>query len=107
MVQGHGTQEEARAALVEGWAAARVQSPGQSQVILAYTRADVDDLRAWARRQATDCLVLTTQKDLVKLRLTQLGGHDLCAVAIRLHVEAGQDALDRSLLTAVGRTPAS
>jgi tetraacyldisaccharide 4'-kinase len=69
----------------------------------AYTRADVDDLRGWARQQATDCLVLTTQKDLVKLRLTQLGDRDLWAVHIRLHVEAGQDALDRNLQTVIGR----
>src|SRR5262249_59092463 len=47
-----------------------------------YTRADVHSLRDWARRQATDCMVLTTQKDLVKLSLAQLGGRDLWAVRI-------------------------
>ena len=49
----------------------------------AYARADVDDLRAWARQQATDCVVVTTQKDLVKLRLTDLGGRELWALRIR------------------------
>ena len=39
MVQGHATQDAARAALVEGWDAVRQQSPTASQVILAYTRA--------------------------------------------------------------------
>ena len=49
MVQGHGTQDEARAALVAGWAAERHQSPQQSQVMLAYTRADVAELNGLAR----------------------------------------------------------
>jgi tetraacyldisaccharide 4'-kinase len=63
----------------------------------AYARADVDDLRAWARQQATDCVVVTTQKDLVKLRLSDLGGRELWALRIQLHVEAGQDEFDRRL----------
>jgi hypothetical protein len=41
--------------------------------------------------------VVTTQKDLVKLRLSRLGSRELWAVRIRLHVEAGRDALDRQL----------
>jgi tetraacyldisaccharide 4'-kinase len=63
----------------------------------AYARADVEELRAWASRQATDCAVVTTQKDLVKLRLSQLSGRPLWALRISLHFEAGQDALDRRL----------
>jgi tetraacyldisaccharide 4'-kinase len=63
----------------------------------AYARADVDDLRAWARRQPADCVVVTTQKDLVKLRLSDLGGRELWAVRIRLHVEAGREEFDRKL----------
>jgi tetraacyldisaccharide 4'-kinase len=63
----------------------------------AYARADVDELRAWARRQATDCVVVTTQKDLVKLRLTDLGGRELWALRIQLHVESGQEEFDRKL----------
>src|SRR5262249_40216500 len=68
-----------------------------------YTRADLDDLRNWARRQATDGVVLTTQKDLVKLPLAQLGGRDLWAVRIGLHVETGREELDRRLEEAVSR----
>ena len=63
----------------------------------AYTRTDVEDLRNWARQQATDCMVVTTQKDLVKLRLARLDGRPLWALRIRLHVESGQEALDRKL----------
>lgn len=63
----------------------------------AYTREDVEALRGWAREQAAECLVVTTQKDLVKLRLTQLGGRPLWALRIRLHVESGQEELDRKL----------
>ena len=62
-----------------------------------YTRTDVEDLRAWARRQPKDGVVVTTQKDLVKLCLPRLAGRELWAVRIGLHVEAGQDALDRKL----------
>ena len=51
MVRGHATQEEARAALVAGWAAERHQSPHQSQVMLAYTRVDVAELNRLAREQ--------------------------------------------------------
>ncbi len=49
MVQGHATQEEARAALVAGWAAERGAAPEQSRVMLAYTRADVGELNRLAR----------------------------------------------------------
>jgi tetraacyldisaccharide 4'-kinase len=63
----------------------------------AYTRADVDALRAWAGQQAMDCLVVTTEKDLVKLRLAQLGGRALWALRIGLQIGAGQEALDRKL----------
>ena len=51
MVRGHATQDEARAALVAGWAAERHQSPQQSQVMLAYTRVDVAELNRLAREQ--------------------------------------------------------
>jgi tetraacyldisaccharide 4'-kinase len=67
----------------------------------AYTRADVEDLRGWAERQATDCILVTTQKDLVKLHLARLGGRALWALRICLHVEAGQEMLDRKLLSVV------
>jgi tetraacyldisaccharide 4'-kinase len=67
-----------------------------------YTRADLDALRGWARRLATDCVLVTTQKDLVKLRLTHLGERELWALRVRLHVTAGRATLDRKLKEALG-----
>jgi tetraacyldisaccharide 4'-kinase len=65
----------------------------------AYSQANVDDLCEWARQQATDCVAVTTQKDLVKLRLAKLGDRELWALRIHLHIDAGQEVLDRSLLS--------
>jgi len=60
----------------------------------AYTRADVDDLRSWARQQPTDAALVTTQKDLVKLRIDRLGERDLLALRVGLQVRPGPDADD-------------
>ncbi|MDN3562829.1 Ti-type conjugative transfer relaxase TraA, partial [Paeniroseomonas aquatica] len=49
MVQGHATQEEARAALVARWAAGYQQSPKSSLIMLAPTRTDVAALNQLAR----------------------------------------------------------
>lgn len=68
----------------------------------AYTRANVDDLRDWARRLPPDCQVVVTQKDLVKLRLPRLGDLPLWALRIRLHVETGAEELERLLEKALG-----
>jgi tetraacyldisaccharide 4'-kinase len=58
----------------------------------AYTRADVDDLRKWARQLPADAALATTQKDAVKLRIDRLGERDLFALRIGLHVGPGLDA---------------
>jgi tetraacyldisaccharide 4'-kinase len=58
----------------------------------AYTRADVDDLRLWARAQPPDAVLATTQKDLVKLRIDRLGERDLLALRVGLHIRPGPDA---------------
>ncbi|MBV9379208.1 MAG: Ti-type conjugative transfer relaxase TraA, partial [Streptosporangiaceae bacterium] len=50
-VQAHATKEEARAALIAGWAAERAAAPEQSRVILAYTRDDVAELNRLARER--------------------------------------------------------
>jgi tetraacyldisaccharide 4'-kinase len=63
----------------------------------AYTRADVERLQEWAQAQPEDAVVVTTQKDLVKLRLRDLGGRPLWAVRIRLAFRAGQMDLDALL----------
>jgi tetraacyldisaccharide 4'-kinase len=62
-----------------------------------YSRADLDALRSWARQQAKECVVVTTQKDLVKIRLTQLGDRPLRALRIQLHLLWGGEHLDHQL----------
>jgi tetraacyldisaccharide 4'-kinase len=68
-----------------------------------YTRQDIDDLRRWASQFTPGTLVLTTQKDLVKVRLPRLGDQPLAALRVRLHVEAGQDVLHRHLDAVIAR----
>jgi len=63
----------------------------------AYTRADVQGLRTWAGQQPEHSLVLTTQKDLVKLRLTQLSGRRVWALRVRLEIQSGQGELNEQL----------
>ncbi len=70
----------------------------------AYTRADVGALGDWAARLAKDCVIVTTQKDLVKLRLARLADRPLWALRVRLHVRAGQETLDRMLWSVVRNT---
>ncbi|MBN9522677.1 tetraacyldisaccharide 4'-kinase [bacterium] len=62
-----------------------------------YTRADVDDLRDWARGMHDDVLMVTTQKDWVKLRLPDLAGRPLRAVRVGIAFRDGQDAFDAEL----------
>lgn len=62
-----------------------------------YTRADVDDLRAWAGTLTQDAVVVTTQKDWVKLRLPDLAGRPLTAVRIGLAFREGQTEFERAL----------
>jgi tetraacyldisaccharide 4'-kinase len=63
----------------------------------AYSRADVEELRRWANGLPAGTLVVSTQKDLVKLRLARLGDRLLWSLRIRLRVESGQDILDERL----------
>jgi tetraacyldisaccharide 4'-kinase len=62
-----------------------------------YGRADVEGLHAWARALPGGAVVVTTQKDLVKLRLALLGGRPLWALRVRLEFDAGREAIDRLL----------
>jgi tetraacyldisaccharide 4'-kinase len=72
----------------------------------SFSRADVEDLRGWARQLPADAAVVTTQKDLVKIRLDRLGERELWALQIQLHVISGREALEGLLRNAadVGRT---
>jgi tetraacyldisaccharide 4'-kinase len=70
----------------------------------AYDRTDVDDLRSWASHLPADAWVMTTQKDLVKLRVADLGGRPLWAVRVGLQFVQGKDEFDRAVLR-TARTP--
>ena len=61
-----------------------------------YTAADVGSLEQWARDLGAN-LVLTTQKDLVKLRASLLGQAPLRALRIGLEVTAGAEIMDDAL----------
>ncbi len=67
----------------------------------AYTRADVEELHDWVQSLGEGTLVVTTQKDLVKLRLPQLGGHPLWALRISLHMLRGREEFERRLRAVV------
>jgi tetraacyldisaccharide 4'-kinase len=61
-----------------------------------YNAADVESLSAWAQSLGAD-LVLTTQKDLVKLRCAHLGPAPLRALKIGLEIVAGEDVMEDAL----------
>ncbi|MCS6866971.1 MAG: tetraacyldisaccharide 4'-kinase [Gemmataceae bacterium] len=58
-----------------------------------YRRADVDDLTVWAAAQPADAVIVTTQKDWVKLRVAAFAQRPLWAVQIGLHMRSGEEAL--------------
>ncbi|MFM7151798.1 MAG: tetraacyldisaccharide 4'-kinase [Gemmataceae bacterium] len=62
-----------------------------------YHRSDVEDLQEHARTLPDDALVLTTHKDLVKLRLDSLADRPLWAVRIGLGFRSGQADMERLL----------
>lgn len=64
----------------------------------AYDANDVADLSKWVRETGAD-LVLTTQKDLVKLRTASLGSTPLRALRIGLEILSGVEILEDSLST--------
>jgi len=67
----------------------------------AYRRTDVEDLEEWAGGLPNEWPILTTQKDLVKLRLPRLGGKDLLALRIGLQIEKGEEEFQQLLIKAV------
>jgi tetraacyldisaccharide 4'-kinase len=70
----------------------------------AYNRPDVDALRERTRHLPQEAILITTQKDLVKLRICDLAGRPLWAVRIGLAIHAGQADLEALCLAAVRRT---
>ncbi|HMP01444.1 MAG TPA: tetraacyldisaccharide 4'-kinase [Gemmatales bacterium] len=63
----------------------------------AYGRDDVTSLEGWARQQPGDVLLITTHKDLVKLRCAELAERPLWALRVRLDVTVGRLQLERRL----------
>jgi tetraacyldisaccharide 4'-kinase len=65
----------------------------------AYSRQDVEELRRWAGEQPADAMIVTTQKDLVKLRIVELSGRPLWALRIKLQGRSadGMVAFDEAL----------
>jgi Ti-type conjugative transfer relaxase TraA len=75
MVKGHATLDDAKAAMIAGWEAARQEAPEARQIMLAYRRVDVRDLneRARAVRQAAGELGTDYRVQ------TERGGRDFAA----------------------------
>jgi tetraacyldisaccharide 4'-kinase len=66
-----------------------------------YTRDDVENLGAWAASTPADTIVVTSQKDWVKLRVGELGGRKLWAVRVGLTVIGGKEVLHQKLESVV------
>lgn len=62
-----------------------------------YSAGDVAAIVEWSRSAGAE-LILTTQKDLVKLRVDHLGGVPLRAVRIGIEFLRGADELEKSLM---------
>jgi tetraacyldisaccharide 4'-kinase len=62
-----------------------------------YSRDDVGELGRWAADAPADGLLVTTQKDWVKLRVAELGGRPLRAVRIGLQFRDGRDEFEAGL----------
>jgi tetraacyldisaccharide 4'-kinase len=66
-----------------------------------FTRSDVDALHRWAAGSGGD-VILTTQKDLVKLRLLHLGDKSLFALRIGIRFLDSEAIVRDALRRAVG-----
>ncbi len=66
-----------------------------------YSRADVEELDTWSRGLPRDAVLVTTQKDLVKLRVVSLGGRPLWSLRIAWQVDSGREVLERHLRSVI------
>lgn len=62
-----------------------------------YAKSDLEALRQWAAGLPRDALLVTTQKDLVKLPCSELSGRPLLALRVSLRITSGQETLDHLL----------
>lgn len=69
-----------------------------------YTRVEVGALRNWLRGLPRTELAVTTQKDLVKLRVSELGGRPLWALRVLLEVVRGHEGLEQKLRSVLPTT---
>lgn len=64
-----------------------------------YRREDVDDLQQWASNYPEGTIIVTTQKDWVKLRIKNLGGRPLWAVRVGLEFQCGRTEFEAAITT--------
>jgi tetraacyldisaccharide 4'-kinase len=68
-----------------------------------YTRSDVEDLISWAGKLPAESTIATTQKDWVKLRISELAGKPLRAVYVGLAFREGQREFDEKLTSCLSQ----
>jgi tetraacyldisaccharide 4'-kinase len=71
----------------------------------AYGREQITQLEAWIRQHGPQ-MVLTTQKDLVKIQAERLAGVPLWALEQEVAVTSGLEGLERNLSAILSRIPA-
>ena len=65
-----------------------------------YSRADVEQLMRWAGGLPAETVIVTTQKDWVKLRVQEFAGRPVVAVRIGLELTIGREEIERRVLEA-------
>jgi tetraacyldisaccharide 4'-kinase len=76
----------------------------------AYSREDIAELRTWVGQLPPETVLVTTQKDLVKIRVDRLSDCELWALQIQMQMTSGQDALEgllRGIIAAKNQEPGS
>ncbi len=63
----------------------------------------MNDLQQWVATLPPDAFIMTTQKDWVKLRVSELADRPLWAVRVGLQFQSGQAEFKRVILATVGR----
>jgi tetraacyldisaccharide 4'-kinase len=62
-----------------------------------YAEADLEELRQWAGKLPAETVLVTTQKDLVKIGVNRLGERELWSLRIHLRVMGGLEDLEERL----------
>ncbi len=72
-----------------------------------YGPDDLAELNRWAGKQPTNCVIVTTQKDLVKIPMEKLNDRPQWALQIELHVRTQARLLEEKLLAVLPPAPSS